>query len=296
MGGPELALHQLDGAENRPFRATGAEIRRPGGKIAECGRRLRLAREQALGARGDRIGVDARGPRLGDEAGKRVEQHLGGIFARARQRALAEHARRHVGAAQLHVDRLLDIIGTSLLDHEHGALSRAELAQLLGHERKRDVEHVDRYAARAVEIGEIESLERAQHPVGEPSEDDDADLGKVTRDHLVELARADEPLRGGKPLLDLAPLLRKDDGRMRQPAIVKARRTAEAVLAGKRGAAIGFGLELAGDVAGADAQLHHHRRMARFGQLETFLDHAHDRRQIRARIDEPDRGLHGIGV
>jgi hypothetical protein len=137
VGGPELALHELDGAEHRPFRTTGAEIRRAGENIAESDRRLRLAREQALGARGDRIGIDARRRRLGDEAGQRVELHLGGVFARARQRALAEHARRHVGAAQLHVDRLLDIIGTSLLDHEHGALARAEFAQLLGHERKR---------------------------------------------------------------------------------------------------------------------------------------------------------------
>jgi len=31
-------------------------------------------------------------------------------------------------------------------------------------------------------------------------------------------------LRGGKPLLDLAPLLGKDDGRMREPAVVEARR------------------------------------------------------------------------
>src|SRR6185437_1961791 len=180
----------------------------------------------------------------GDEAGKPVEQHLGGVFARARQRALAEHTRRHVGTAELYIDRLLDIIGTSLLDHENGALSRAELAQLLGHEWKGDVEHVDRYAARAVEICEIEPLERAQHAIGEPAEDDDADLGKVARDHLVELARADEPLRGGKPLLDLVPLLRKNDGRMRQPAVVEARRTGQAVLAGKRGAAVGLGLEL----------------------------------------------------
>src|SRR5262249_44611329 len=86
---------------------------------------------------------------------------------------------------------------------------------------------------------------------------------------LVELARADELLRGRKPLLDLEPLLRIDDGRMRQPAIVEARRTGEAVLAGKRRAAIRLGLELAGDVTGADAQIHHHRRVARLGKLES---------------------------
>ena len=103
-------------------------------------------------------------------------------------------------------------------------------------------------------------------------------------------------LRGRKPLFDLEPLLRIDDGRMRQPAIVEARRTGEAVLAGKGGAAVGLGLELAGDVTGADAQLHHHRRVARLGKLEALFDHAHDGRQIRARVHEPHRRFHGIGV
>src|SRR4029453_2706505 len=58
--------------------------------------------------------------------------------------ALSEHASRHVGAAQLHIDRLLDVVGTAFLDHQHGAFSRAELAQLRRHQREGDVKHVDR--------------------------------------------------------------------------------------------------------------------------------------------------------
>src|ERR671930_636775 len=50
-----------------------------------------------------------------------------------------KHASRHVGAAQLDVDCLLDVVGTAFLDNEHGALSRAEVAQLRWHQRKRDV-------------------------------------------------------------------------------------------------------------------------------------------------------------
>jgi hypothetical protein len=42
-----------------------------------------------------------------------------------------------------------------------------------------------------------------QHAVGEPADHDDADIGEIARDHLVELARADELLRGGEPLVDL---------------------------------------------------------------------------------------------
>src|SRR6516162_3590907 len=213
-----------------------------------------------------------------------------------RQHPLAEHAGRDAGATQLHVDRLLDVVGTAFLDHEHGAFSRAELAQLLRHQRESDVEHVERNAARAVKIGEIEPRQRAQYAVSEPAEDDDADVGEIARDHLVELARADELLRGRKALLDLEPLLRIDDGRMRQPAIVEARRPGEAVLAGKGRAAVGLGLELAGDVTGADAQLHHHRSVACLGKLEAILDQARDGRQIRTRVDEPHRRFHGVGL
>ena len=61
-------------------------------------------------------------------------------------------------------------------------------------------------------------------------------------------------------------------------------------------AAVVLGGELAGDVAGADAQLQHHRRVARLRQLEALLDHAHDGRQVRPRIEQPHRGLHRIGV
>ena len=119
---------------------------------------------------------------------------------------------------------------------------------------------------------------------------------EIARDHLVELALADELLRGGQPLVDLEPLLRKDDRRMRQPAIIEARRAGNAVLAGERGAAVGLSLELAGDVAGADAQFHHDRCVARFRELEAFLDHAHDGGKVGPRIEQPHRGFHGIGV
>src|SRR5262249_57871366 len=110
---------------------------------------------------------------------------------------------------------------------------------------------------RAVEIGEIEPRQRAQHAIGEAADHDDADVGEIARDHLVELACADELPRGRKALIDLEPLLRIDDGGMRQPAIVETRRTGEAVLAGKRGAAGWLGLLLPRDVASAGGPLPH---------------------------------------
>ena len=83
---------------------------------------------------------------------------------------------------------------------------------------------------------------------------------------------------------------------MREARIVEARRAVDAVEAGLRRGAIGLRGELAGDVAGAHAQLQHHGRVARLGQLEALLDHAHDGRQIGPRIEQPHRGLHRIGI
>ena len=103
-------------------------------------------------------------------------------------------------------------------------------------------------------------------------------------------------LRRRQALLDLAPLLREDHRRMRELAVVEARRSGDAVLARMDGAPIGLGGELTGDVTGAHPQLHHHRRVARLRELEALLHHAHHGRQIGTRVDQPDRGFHRVGI
>ena len=89
-----------------------------------------------------------------------------------------------------------------------------------------------------------------------------------------------------------------DEGhrRMGELAVIEARRPGQAVEGGIAAGAIVPRRELASDVAGADAQFEHHRRVARLRQREAFLDAAHDRRQVRPRIDQPHGGLHRIGV
>ena len=119
--------------------------------------------------------------------------------------------------------------------------------------------------AAAVEIGEIEPRQRAQQIVGEAAEHDDADLVRLARDHLVEFLLADEFLRGRQALLDLEPLLGENHRRMGEPAVFETRRTGEAMLAAIGAALVVLGDEFAGDVAGAHAQIEHHRRMARLG-------------------------------
>ena len=118
----------------------------------------------------------------------------------------------------------------------------------------------------------------------------------LARDHLVELLLADELLRRRQALFDLEPLLGEDHRRVGEAAVFETRRAGEAMLAAIGAALVVLGDELAGDVAGAHAQIEHHRRMARLGQLKGFFDHVDDGRQIRPRVEQPDRGFHGVGV
>ena len=60
--------------------------------------------------------------------------------------------------------------------------------------------------------------------------------------------------------------------------------------------AVVLGDEMPVHVTGADADFEHDRRVRRLRQLEALLDHAHERRQVGARIEEPDLRLHRIGV
>ena len=85
-------------------------------------------------------------------------------------------------------------------------------------------------------------------------------------------------------------------GRMGEARIVEAGRAGQAVEPGIGSRAIVLGGERAGDVAGADAQLQHDRRVARLGEREALLDTAHDGGEIRPRIDEPHGGFQGIGI
>ena len=57
-----------------------------------------------------------------------------------------------------------------------------------------------------------------------------------------------------------------------------------------------LGDELPMHMTGADADFEHDRRVRRLGQLEALLDHAHECRQIRARIEQPDLRFQRIGV
>ena len=56
------------------------------------------------------------------------------------------------------------------------------------------------------------------------------------------------------------------------------------------------GDEAAADMAGPNPQRQDHRRVRGLRRIEARLDAAHDRRQIRFRIEQPQRGPHGDGM
>ena len=101
-----------------------------------------------------------------------------------RQRSLAVDLGLDVGAAQLDVDRLLDVVGRAFLDDEHGALAGAEFADFLRHQRIDDVEHQERHARDAEHVGKADALQRAQNGVGKPAHDDDADIVEIAGDQF----------------------------------------------------------------------------------------------------------------
>ena len=111
----------------------------------------------------------------------------------------------------------------------------------------------------------------------------------------LRLVLGDEAHGGGPALLDLLPLVQVARRRQHDAAGV-AHRLFQRVLEGEARPHIVAGGEAAVDVAGADAQLQHHRRVGGFRQLEAFLHRLHDRGQVGARIEQPDLRLHREGV
>ena len=92
--------------------------------------------------------------------------------------------------AQNRVDRLLDVVRLAFLDDQHRVLADAERHQFVVDQRIGDVHDVERHTRRAPDVGEPEPLQRADDAVVHAALQDDADLGDVAVEHLVELALA----------------------------------------------------------------------------------------------------------
>ena len=230
-----------------------------------------------------------------EERAQALQERRSAVLARHRQHVLAMQRRSRSGLPQDVGDVLLDEVRLALFDDENRALAFAEANELGVDQRVRDVHHVQRNLRLAEHIGQPEPLQRPQDRVVAATLDGEADVVRVLREELVELALFDE-LDGGRPaVLDLLLLMQKARRRQHDAAHV-AHRVLHRLLDRECGATVFRGNELPMHMAGADPQLQHDRRAARLRQVEAVLDGLHDARQVRTRIQQPDLRLHRKGV
>jgi len=289
---PQLALDQLHRREDGPFRAAGAKARRP--RVDAVGdRRERDHRRLERLARLDGSGLD---PAVVREECARALEKLGRrILARHGQHVLAVQRGGRSRLAQDGGDVLLDEVGLPFLHHQHGALALAEAQHLAVHHRVGHVHHVEWHAAVAVDIGHAQAQEGAHQHVVAAALHHDPDLVGAFGKQFVQAPLQDEAHRGRPAFVHFLLLVQETRRRQHDPVHV-ALRVFQGVAHGKGRLDVVGRDELAVHMAGADAQLQHHRRMAGFRELEAALDRPHDGRQVGPRVEQPDLRFHREGV
>ncbi len=145
---------------------SGQPVQKFGGRgrnVADGGHDRGLVREHFFHVRRDRVGVDAGRMRLGQER-RNPAQAAPPTY----NRRCAAGSPCRARASAMSAPRRMTLICCSTYSGEPSSTTStarflcAELFHFVGHERIGDVEHIDRNARGAVEIGEIEPGERAQ--------------------------------------------------------------------------------------------------------------------------------------
>ena len=186
MDRSQVLLHELQRREHGALGTAGAELRRS-------------RRQGSVELVGDRLppGVGLREPlparikrklrRLGgEEFGQAAADDLDRVLARHRQQVLAVDPAADLVSPQRREDLLLDELRLPLLDHQHRALARAEIADLLGNERAHDVERQHRHERVAKGVGETVLLQCTNERVVEPAQHDDAEVVAAAGKRLVQ--------------------------------------------------------------------------------------------------------------
>jgi hypothetical protein len=160
-----------------------------------------------------------------------------------------------------------------------------------------DVHHVQRHARLAPNRSAmVQALQRAQHVVVHAALRDDADVVDVAVDELVEAALGDELQRRRPALRASFSCSCRNSPAAARYGWCRAPGSPAPPCSVKAGLRLGSGDEAAVQVAGADAQLQHHRRVRGLRQREAVVHRLHDRRQVGPRVEQPDLRLHREGV
>ena len=156
-------------------------------------------------------------------------------------------------------------------------------------------------------IGLACQLQRADQIVVETALHDDARVSRAVAGcaavwcsgslkQLVDILVENELARRRHAHIKLEFLLPKRDRRVREALVVKPGRAGQRRARRHHWLAVRLGGKFALHMTGANPQLHHDRRVRGFRQRKRLLDAMHNRFQIWARIDQPHRRLHRIGM
>ena len=202
---------------------------------------------------------------------------------------------RAAGLTQNGGQVLLDEVGLAFFNHQHRALTFAKAQYFAFNHRVGDVHHIQRHFGLAIDIGQAQTLQRAQLGVVATALDNDAYIVSAFSKELIELVVLDIT-HGSRPaLFDLFLLMHKARWRQHDTADI-ALWILQRLLQRKFGALVLSCDKMAMHVAGANAQLQHDWRIAGFRQLKAFFDRIHNTGQIRTWVQHPDLRLHRKSV
>ena len=132
------------------------------------------------------------------------------VYSPAMGSTSCRELRGDAGLAQHRVQVLLDVVGLAFLEQQHGALVAAEVDDLVLDDGVGHVHDVQRDAAVAEVVGQAQQLQRADDAVVQAALQDQADVGLVAVEMLVELVFLDIADGGGPAVLIFSCSCRKD--------------------------------------------------------------------------------------
>ena len=198
---------------------------------------------------------------LRDECPDAFEHYPAGVFAAHGQHVFAVDLGVQTRFVQDAVDVLLDEVGLAFFHHQQAAFARAKALELIVHQGVGDVQHIQRNVGLAEVVGQAQQLQRTHHAVVQATLQHDAKVLHVLRKEFVELVFLNELDRCGPAFVGFFLFVQIAGGRQND-AVDVALGVFDGVFEREaRPHVIACG-KAAMHMAGADAQLQHHRRVA----------------------------------
>ena len=174
-------------------------------------------------------------------------------------------------------------------------LAFAELQELRGDQGVGHVQHIKRHVGVAVDVGQTQTLKGADHAIVHATLHDNAEIGVLGAKKLIQAAVNNELFRRRPTVFHLVLLMRIRHRRQHDAGEITAR-VGHRLAHRQLGALVVAGGEAARHMARPDPHHQHDGGVGRLRKIKPVRHHFHDRRQVRARVQEPHLRLHGKGV